>query len=105
MKRASGLLCGLLAFAVACSAGGVSGSMSTWVKGKSFSLQAIDSKGLSPGPMWTLTLRNDTEHELQVAPVKVTAWFKQAGQKEATVNPGQMSGTGLLKPRQEVMLA
>lgn len=96
---------GALMFLAACSSSGMTGPMYSWIKGKSFSVQAINSSGGSPNAVWTLNLRNETNQELPITPVKLTAWFRQGGQKEATLSRSNMSGTGNVRPHETVMLA
>ncbi len=99
----------LLIFSISLLAGctaqssGVSGSMNTWIKGKSLSVQAFY---MNPGKstMPTVSLRNDSDKAFSITPVTVTAWFKQAGEKQKTLNSGNMSGNGRISPQQEIML-
>jgi len=105
MKKISLLLFSISLLA-ACGAGntGVNGSMNTWIKGKGVSVQAFY---MNPGKstMPTVSLRNDGADSISIVPITVTAWFKQGGQKQKTLNAANMSGNGRISPHQEIMLA
>jgi hypothetical protein len=49
-----------------------------------------------------VTLRNDSDKEVNVTPIKVEAWYSQAGKREAAVTAGSGQTPPTLKPKEEV---
>jgi hypothetical protein len=89
----------------ACSGGGASGLIGDRIKGKNLSVQAFYmDPGKSPKERPTVNVRNESDQNLTILPLTITAWFKQAGKKERTFKSGELAGNALISPQKEMML-
>jgi hypothetical protein len=60
--------------------------------------------GKSPKETPSINVRNDSDKEVVIMPMTVTAWFKQAGDKKRDFNLGGLAGNGRIAPQKKVML-
>ena len=85
---------------------GVSGRIGEQLKGKNLTVQAIYmDPGKASQEMPTVNVTNDSDQTITIAPLTVTAWFKQAGMKEKTIKSGEMLGNEQMPPHKTVMLS
>jgi hypothetical protein len=59
---------------------GATGAAGQWIKGKALSVNVGVVGSMQRTPF--VTLRNDSDKEVYVTPIKVEAWYSQAGKKE-----------------------
>src|SRR3954469_9165156 len=105
MKKISLLLFSISLLAACAANHGVSGRVGDQIKGKNLSVQAFYmDPGKTPREMPSVNVRNESDQNFALMPVKITAWFKQGGKKEKTFNAGQLAGNGQVAPHKEIML-
>lgn len=86
---------------VACSEeSGATGAAGEWIKGRALSVKVgvVGSTQRTP----YVTLRNDSDNEVSITPIKVVASYSQAGQKEGSVTEGSGGKPPKLTPKEEV---
>lgn len=106
MKRIVVLLFSISLLTACAGKSDASGRIGERIKGKNLSVQAFYmNPGKSPQEMPTINVRNDSDQNFVIMPLKLTAWFKQSGKKEKTLESGQLAGNGQISPHKEVMLA
>ena len=106
MKTTLVLLFSLILLNGCADKAGVSGRLGEQIKGKNLTVQAFYmNPGKSPQEMPTVNVANDSDKTITIAPLTVTAWFKQAGMKEKTIKSGEMLGNEQMPPRKTVMLS
>ena len=79
---------------------GATGAAGQWIKGKALSVNVGVVGSMQRTPF--VTLRNDSDKEVNVTPIKVVAWYSQAGQKEGSVTEGSGEKPPKLRPKEEV---
>lgn len=105
MKKILVLLFSISLLCACAEKSGVSGKIGDQIKGRNLSVQAFYmSPAKSPQEIPTVNVRNDSEQNFPIMPMKVTAWFKESGKTEKTVNSGELAGNGQISPHKEVML-
>ncbi len=106
MKKILLLLCSISLLASCAANNGVSGKVGDQIKGKKLSVQAFYmNPDKTPKEIPTINVRNETDQNFAIMPIKITAWFKAAGKKEKTLNAGTLAASGQIPPHKEIMLA
>jgi hypothetical protein len=106
MKSTLVLLFSLILLSGCAEKTGVSGRIGEQLKGKNLTVQAFYmNPGKSPQEMPTVNVTNDSDKTITIAPLTITAWFKQAGMKEKTIKSGEMLGNEQMPARKTVMLS
>jgi hypothetical protein len=106
MKSTVVLLFSLILLTGCSENAGVGGRLGEQIKGKNLKVQAFYmNPGKSPLEMPTVNVTNDSDKTINIAPLTITAWFKQAGMKEKTIKSGEMIGNEQMPPRKTVMLS
>lgn len=59
--------------------------------------------GKASEPLPVVSLRNETDKEMNIMPLKMTVWLKQKGQQERTFKTGELS-VNKVQPHKEMML-
>lgn len=86
-QSATLLLIGLLLSLLACSEeSGATGAAGEWIKGKSLSVNVGMIGSMERTPF--VSLRNDSDREVSITPMKIVAWYSKAGKKEDTLQFG-----------------
>ena len=105
MKRIVVLLFSISLLTACFDRNGDVGSIGDRIKGKNLSVQGFYlNPGKSPKERPSVNVRNDSDKNFMIMPLKVTAWFKQAGKKERTFQPGDLAGNDQISPQKEIML-
>ena len=105
MKKILLLLFSISLLAACAANQGVSGRVGDQIKGKNLTVQAFYmNPGKTPKEMPSVNVRNESDQNFAIMPVRITAWFKQAGKKEKTFNAGELAGSGQVAPHKEIML-
>jgi len=105
MKKTLALIFSLSIFAACAEKAGVSGHLGERIKGKNLSVQAFYlDPNKSPQEMPSINVTNESDKNFTIAPMTITAWFKQAGKKEKIMNAAAMLGNDPLTPHKTVLL-
>jgi uncharacterized protein YcfL len=87
-------------FIASCSSDpGITGRNGEWIKGKALSLKAtFENVGVS----WEL--RNDSDKDIAIDPIKLVFWGKSKGKQEASFSAGVGGQSATLKPKESLSL-
>lgn len=97
------VLIGLLFCLPACSEeSGATGAAGEWIKGKTLSVNVGMVGSMERTPF--MSLRNDSDREVSITPMRMVVWYRKAGKKEDPLTSSASGSPAKLGPYQEVKL-
>jgi len=99
-RFARAVLLGTVIILMSCGGpSGVEGKSGVWLKGKALSLKVTFT---TVGVL--LELRNDSEREVKVSPVRLIVWGGSSGKQEIQFSMGESGKDPVLKPHESTTL-